>query len=138
MRELVILYDDACALCVRCADWLGSERAFVPLRLLPAASAEARARYRDVPWLGSELVVASDEGDVWAGPAAFLVCLWALEAWREWADVLASPLLVPIVARFFRALSSRRAWFGAFLRPDACEHEACLAHVRPVRQAAYR
>jgi hypothetical protein len=112
-------------------------------RVRPAAPAprsfpEARARYRNVPWLGSELCVASDDGDVWAGPAAFLVCLWALKAWREWADVLASPLLVPLVVRFFRALSSRRHLFAAFLSPDGCEHEACKAYVRPGRQAAYR
>ena len=28
---------------------------------------------------------SSDEGDVWVGPAAFLVCMWALGRHREWS-----------------------------------------------------
>ena len=85
MRSLTILYDGACALCVRCRDFLAQSSTFVPLELLSSQSRGARERFGDVPWLGEELVVVSDEGDVWVGPAAFLVCLWALREWREWS-----------------------------------------------------
>jgi hypothetical protein len=45
---------------------------------------EARRWFGDIPWLADELVVVGDGGQVWAGPAAFLTCLWALRDWREW------------------------------------------------------
>jgi predicted DCC family thiol-disulfide oxidoreductase YuxK len=138
MRELTVLYDASCAMCVRCRAWLEEQRALVPMRFLPCASDEARARYGLVPWLGEELVVVSDEGDVWAGPAAFLVCLWALEEWREWSYTLSESALSPLATRFFQALSSRRRAIAAFLTPDPCEEGTCKAPSshRPV--VAYR
>jgi len=54
--------------------------AYVALRFLPCTATEARSKFGDLPWLGDELVVVSDRGDVWVGPAAFLTCLWALAA----------------------------------------------------------
>jgi predicted DCC family thiol-disulfide oxidoreductase YuxK len=138
MRELTVLYDQTCALCVRCRDWASAQRVFVPLRFVPCQSEEARTRYAGVPWLGEELVVASDEGDVWAGPAAFLVCLWALEDWREWSYTLAGSALAPMAERFFQALSSRRRSIAALLFPDRCEGGTCKLPAAHHRRAAYR
>jgi predicted DCC family thiol-disulfide oxidoreductase YuxK len=138
MRELTVLYDATCALCLRCRDWLGAQRALVPLRFVPCGSDEARARYGSVPWLGEELVVASDEGDVWAGPAAFLVCLWALEDWREWSYTFSGSALSPLVRRFFEALSSRRRTIAALLSPDRCTEGTCRAPGSHRRAVAYR
>jgi hypothetical protein len=107
------------------------QRALVALRFLPCASAEARERYGVVPWLGQELVVVSDAGDVWAGPAAFLMCLWALDEWREWSHRLSGPALAPFAERFFVALSSRRKTIAALLKPDPCVDGACrVPHAR--------
>src|ERR1019366_6662705 len=61
MRELTVLYDSGCALCVRCCDWLGEQRQLVPIRMLACTSEEARSRYGAIPWLGEELVVVSDQ-----------------------------------------------------------------------------
>src|SRR5262245_3404397 len=83
MRRLTVLYDAECSFCVRCKDWLARQPAFVELAFLPCRSPLALKRYGQVPWLIRELVVVSDEGEVWAGPAAFLVCMWALRDWRE-------------------------------------------------------
>jgi predicted DCC family thiol-disulfide oxidoreductase YuxK len=138
MRELTVLYDASCALCVRCREWLGQEVAFVPMRFVPCGSDEARDRYASIPWLGEELVVVSDEGDVWAGPAAFLVSLWALEEWREWSYTLSAPAFAPLVERFFHAVSSRRRSIGAWLRPDPCEGGTCKLPAAHRPRSAYR
>jgi predicted DCC family thiol-disulfide oxidoreductase YuxK len=138
MKELTVLYDASCALCLRCRSWLGEQRTLVPLRFVPCASEEARARYGSVPWLGEELVVASDDGDVWAGPAAFLVCLWALEDWREWSYTLSGSALSPLAQRFFQALSSRRRSIAAFLKPDECDEGTCKAPGSHRPRLAYR
>lgn len=147
MNRLTVLYDGTCALCVRCRDFLGGAHSFVPLELLACQSSAARERYGDVPWLGEELVVASDEGDVWIGPAAFLMCLWALVEYREWSYRLSGPELAPLAERFFVALSSQRSRIASLLAKPRCdadgacriggheEHDDGLPHTR---RAAYR
>lgn len=123
MKRLTVLYDGTCALCLRCRDFLAHARALVPLELLSCQSREARERYGAVPWLGEELVVVSDEGDVWVGPAAFLVAMWALEDYREWSYRLSGPELAPLAERFFVAISSQRRRIASFIRKPRCEDD---------------
>lgn len=125
MNKLTVLYDGQCALCVRCHDFLATSRTLVPLELLDCHSRDARERFGSVPWLGEELVVVSDEGDVWAGAAAFLVALWALADYREWSYRLSGPALAPLAERFFVALSSQRRRMAGFLRPRCEAGDAC-------------
>src|SRR5688500_1308279 len=120
MRRITVLYDEACPLCVRCRSWMEREAAFVEVDFLGSSSPEARQRSGAVPWLGAELVVAADDGRVWAGPAAFLVCLWALEDWREWSYRLSGDSLSAMAERFFVSLSSRRKWLAGWLAHPAC------------------
>ena len=127
MQRLTVLYDEACPLCVRCRAWLAEQPAFIELAFLPSGSAEARARYGAVPWLGAELCVVSDAGEVWVGPAAFLRCLWALVDYREWSYRLSGPSFAPLAERFFHALSSRRRRIAAFLERDRCPDGSCRA-----------
>jgi predicted DCC family thiol-disulfide oxidoreductase YuxK len=125
MRRLTIVYDAGCPLCIRCRDWMRGQPAFVEQEFLAASSDEARRRYGGLPWLGDELVVASDAGEVWVGPAAFLVCLWALRSWREWSYRLSSPRLAPIAERMLHALSARRKRLAAWPGWQACEAGSC-------------
>ena len=76
-RALTVLFDPACALCRRCRDWMLGQAAYVPLVFIPCTGAEARARYGEIPWLGDEIVVVGDGGEVWAGPAAFFTSVGA-------------------------------------------------------------
>lgn len=127
MKRLTVLYDATCALCVKCAGFLESTPSYLPIEILPCQSVEARERYGAVPWLGDELVVASDDGDVWVGPAAFLMCLWGMREYREWAYVLSGPALAPLAERFFLALSSQRSTLASFMKaPARCDaHGPC-------------
>lgn len=80
-------------------------------RTPPAGSPAAQERYGAVPWLGSELVVADAEGNVWVGPAAFLMCLWATAHYRSWAYLLSRPGWPKHAERFFAHVSKRcSAW----------------------------
>jgi predicted DCC family thiol-disulfide oxidoreductase YuxK len=125
MSSLTILYDAGCELCQRARAWMEREPAFVPLEFLPCASDEARRRFGVIPWLGAELVVVADDGRVWAGPAAFLTCLWALRRHREWSLRLASPELAPLAERVFHALSGRRQAISSLLSHRPCASDRC-------------
>jgi predicted DCC family thiol-disulfide oxidoreductase YuxK len=125
MNRLTILYDESCAFCRRCRDWLLLQPCFVEVELLPAGSGEARARFGNVPWLGRDLVAVDDRGRVWAGPAAFITCLWATVRYRPWAYRLASPTLAPLAERFFMVVTKRRDRFGVWLGRDDPEFSWC-------------
>lgn len=123
-RALDVLFDPGCALCRRCVSWMQHQSSYVPLRFVACTGQEARARYGDIPWLGDELVVVSEAGDVWVGPAGFLTCLWALEDYREWSFRLAGPAFAPLAERFFMSLSHRRKAL-AFLFAPECKDGTC-------------
>jgi predicted DCC family thiol-disulfide oxidoreductase YuxK len=124
---LTVLYDATCSLCVRCAHFLSRSVRLVDMEIVSCQTEEARERFGGVPWLGEELVVVSDEGEVWIGAAAFLMCLWALRDYREWSYRLSGPELSSVAQRFFMAISSNRRRIGAFLGPTGCESGACDA-----------
>jgi predicted DCC family thiol-disulfide oxidoreductase YuxK len=126
-RKLIVLFDPSCALCQRSRTWMMREEHYVELQFLACSGAEARARFGDIPWLGDELIVVADTGDVWVGPAAFLTCLWALVRWRDWSYRLSGPAFAPLAERFFRALSSKRKGLAKLLDHD-CTDGAC--HIR--------
>jgi predicted DCC family thiol-disulfide oxidoreductase YuxK len=143
VKRLTVLFDEECPLCVRCRTWMLTQDSYLPIDFLACSSAEARRRYGSVPWLGAELVVVSDEGDVWVGAAAFLMCLWALVEWRQWSYRLSGPTLAPMAERFFRAVSGRRRLLGFVLGPPACPASGCRvphhgSHGAPYRQREAR
>ena len=110
MRELTVLYDSQCGLCRRAQAWLLNKPKYLELVFVPARSDEARSRY---PQLNhdltlTDLTVISDEGAVYAGPKAWLMCLWALRQYREWALRLSSPELLPTTKRVISTISQNR------------------------------
>lgn len=110
MKQLTVLYDSSCGFCVSCRRWLEAQPAYVTLRFLPARSAVAERLFPDLAGLAEadELAVVSDEGHVYRGASAWLMCLWALEDYREWAFRLSAPALLPLARQAFELLSRNR------------------------------
>jgi predicted DCC family thiol-disulfide oxidoreductase YuxK len=125
VHSLTVIYDEQCALCRRCRHWLEHERVYLPVHFLAAGSAVARERYRDLPWLGADLVVVTDTGDAWIGPAAFLVCLWATQDYRAWSYRMSGPTLAPLAERFFHLVSKQRGRIGRIVGDRDCPDGQC-------------
>jgi predicted DCC family thiol-disulfide oxidoreductase YuxK len=138
MIALTILYDAECTLCRNCRDWMERQPAYVPIEWKPCASREALDAYGAIPWLGAELVVVADDGRVWAGAAAFLVCLWALREWREWSYRLSTPALAPFAARLFKSVSAERRRIGVWFSHSPCVDGSCTLPRRPALGGPYR
>lgn len=104
MTRLLVYYDSGCGMCSRLAQWLREQRQLVPLECAPK------------PRGASDLTVLSDTGDVWLGDSAWLIVLWALEEYRDWAYRLARPELLPLARHAFAMISKNRTalsnWFG--------------------------
>ncbi|MFE6482906.1 thiol-disulfide oxidoreductase DCC family protein [Streptomyces sp. NPDC057757] len=90
---LTVLYDAHCSLCSFLRDWLGRQPQLVPLRFVAAGSDEARGRYPELDHSVTleEITVVGDAGQVYRGPAAWVVCLWALREHRPLAHRLSTP-----------------------------------------------
>ena len=124
-RRLLVLYDADCPLCARCRHWLETQPTLVELSFAPAGSDETKGRFGALPWLGAELMVVSDRGEVWVGPAAFLMCLWSTRSYREWSYRLSGPLLAPLAEQFFSTVSARRRTIAPALRSRRCPPGRC-------------
>ena len=123
MKCLYDLFDADCELCVRCRNWLMKQPAFVPLFFVAFQSDEAHRRFSGIDALkpGEQLLVISDEGAVYRGASAWIMCLWALEKYREHAQRLAHPALLPFAKAVCELLSRNRFFLSDALfrqRPD--------------------
>lgn len=115
LRELTVLYDAECSLCVHLRSWLLRQPQLVPLRLVPAGSAEARRRYPELDHARTrrEITVIGDRGQIYSGQAAWIVCLWALAEHRPRAHWLATPAGAPFVRVTMLAAAKYREATGA-------------------------
>jgi predicted DCC family thiol-disulfide oxidoreductase YuxK len=109
VAELTILYDPSCGFCVSCRRWLERQPAYLPLQFVPAGGAAALALYPELAGEArEELTVVSNDGLVYRGASAWIMCLWALCEFREWAQRLSSPALLPYARQAFELLSRNR------------------------------
>jgi predicted DCC family thiol-disulfide oxidoreductase YuxK len=114
MSKLTVLYDPDCGLCRRAHDWLSEQAKIVELNFVPCASDEARRRYPrlDHELTKTDLTVIDSSGAVYFGSKAWLMVLWSLSAYREWAYRLSSPELLPTTKRVVSAVSQNRYQIG--------------------------
>ncbi len=139
MKTLHVLFDGQCALCRQCRRWLARQPAFVELRFLPLQSEEVACRFPGIERFhpGEQLLVVSDEGEVYQGSHAWIMCLWALREYREWSQRLASPALLPWARRACELVSDNRlslsAWFQR-LRDDELGAELASQRLGPCKE----
>ncbi|WP_051256601.1 thiol-disulfide oxidoreductase DCC family protein [Cystobacter fuscus] len=128
MRALCVLYDETCGFCVSCARWLEAQSTWVALECLASGGEEAARRFPELRRSGGreELLVVDDEGGVYRDTQAWLMVLWALEDYREWALRLSSPALMPLARNAFELLSSNRRRLSGWLH---LEDEAVRQHL---------
>ncbi|MDR3637335.1 MAG: DCC1-like thiol-disulfide oxidoreductase family protein [Isosphaeraceae bacterium] len=132
MRQLFILYDERCGLCSWARRWLARQPAFLELSFLPAGSALTARLF---PGLGrsgppEELVVVSDDGGVYRNGAAWVMCLYALQEYREWSLRLATPALFPLARQAFALVSRQRGRVSRWLNlASEAEIADTLRHV---------
>ncbi|UXY25107.1 DUF393 domain-containing protein (plasmid) [Streptomyces cynarae] len=93
VHGLTVLYDAECTLCTHLRNWLARQSQLVPLELVPAGSAEARARFPGLDHSASldEVTVVGDSGQIYQGSRAWIVVLWALREHRPLAHKLSTP-----------------------------------------------
>jgi predicted DCC family thiol-disulfide oxidoreductase YuxK len=118
ITRLYVLYDASCGLCSRVREWVQQQPQFVPLEFIPAGSRRAAQMFPGLQREGakpSELLVIDDQGGIYHEGDAWLMCLWALAEYREWAARLSGPRLLPLARQAFAMLSQGRTGLSAAL-----------------------
>jgi len=123
MQKLYVLYDPKCELCCRLKDWLMEQRSWIALEVIPAGSEKARKLFPQLERIASQndLAVISDEGAVYLNDRAWIMVLYGLEEYRDWAARLTHPLLMPLARQAYAALSSNRHFLSRWLSSTKAE-----------------
>ena len=110
MHRLYMIYDERSTLCRWVRAWARDQPAFVELVFVPSGSREAERRFPGLPKLDAneDMVAVSDEGHVFRGDSAWIICFYALEEYREWSYRLATPGMRPMARKAFKMLSKTR------------------------------
>lgn len=133
MKTLTIFYDPHCGLCSRFRAWLEREPTRVRIDFLAYDGEEAARRFPGLVGLRAdrEVVVLADDGRWWQGGPAWITCLWATEAHRDWAFRLATPTLLPLVRKAVHLLSENRLSLSRLLNLRADSSLAQAIHSLP-------
>jgi len=115
--RLYVLYDHGCGLCSHLVQWMSRQHSTWELQFVAAGSPESRQLFPDLtlPSRPEELIVVGDDGAVYRGDAAYIMCLYALDGYRPLAIRMSQPTWRPLARRIFTMISTNRLQISDFL-----------------------
>jgi len=126
MEKLYVLYDPKCELCCRLKNWILVQRTWIGLAVVAAGSEKAKRLFPELERIATknDLAVISDEGAVYLNDRAWIMVLYAMVEYRDWAARLTHPLLMPLARQAFAALSKNRQFLSRWLSAEDPEQIA--------------
>ncbi|HET6175873.1 MAG TPA: DCC1-like thiol-disulfide oxidoreductase family protein [Candidatus Sulfotelmatobacter sp.] len=120
MEKLYVLYDPKCEICCRLKNWILVQRSWIGIAVLEAGSEKAKRLFPELEQIASEddLAVISDEGAVYLNDRAWIMVLYAMVEYRDWAARLTHPILMPLARQAFAALSKNRHTLSRLLTAE--------------------
>jgi len=132
MEKLYVLYDPKCELCCRLKNWILVQRSWIGIAVVEQGSERAKRLFPDLECIAAreDLAAISDEGAVYLNDRAWIMVMYAMVEYRDWASRLTHPLLMPLARQAFAALSKNRHFISSMLSPE--NTEALAAELRKV------
>jgi len=123
MEKLYVLYDPNCELCCRLKNWILVQRSWIGVAVIAAGSEKAKRLFPELERIATrnDLAVISDEGAVYLNDRAWIMVLYAMVEYRDWAARLTHPLLMPMARQAFAALSKNRHFLSSLLTAENTE-----------------
>ncbi|MGP0018803.1 MAG: DCC1-like thiol-disulfide oxidoreductase family protein [Candidatus Sulfotelmatobacter sp.] len=137
MEKLYVLYDPECEICRRLKDWILVQRSWIGIAVLEAGSEKAKRLFPELEQIATQddlavvLVRNGDEGAVYLNDHAWIMVLYAMVEYREWAARLTHPLLMPLARQAFAALSKNRHYLSSWLSTETIAEELRKVEVEP-------
>ena len=132
MEKIYVLYDPKCELCCRLKNWILVQRSWIGIAVVEQGSEKAKRLFPDLERIATreDLAVISDEGAVYLNDRAWIMVMYAMVEYRDWASRLTHPLLMPLARQAFTALSKNRHWLSKMLSSE--NPEAIAVELRNV------
>jgi len=132
VQKLYVLYDPKCELCCRLKNWILIQRSWIGIAVVEAGSEKAKRLFPELEQIATkdDLAVISDEGAVYLNDRAWIMVLFAMVEYRDWAARLTHPLLMPLARQAFAALSKNRHSISNWLSTE--DPEAIAGELRKV------
>jgi predicted DCC family thiol-disulfide oxidoreductase YuxK len=110
MKSLILFYDEQCAFCRAVKTWLDGQPKYVPIRAVPYTAPEARYRFPTIDnhTPAKEILALADDGALYVGGDAWIICLWATRNYRAWSRRLSTPTLRPMAKRIAAVVAAHR------------------------------
>jgi predicted DCC family thiol-disulfide oxidoreductase YuxK len=132
MQKLYVFYDPKCELCCRLRNWILVQRSWIGLAVIEAGSDKAKRLFPELERIATleDLAVISDEGAVYLNDRAWIMVLFAMVEYRDWAARLSHPLLMSLARQAFAALSKNRHYLSRWLSAE--DPEAIAGELRKI------
>lgn len=132
MQKLYVLYDPKCELCCRLKNWILVQRSWIGIAVMEAGSKKARRLFPELENIAGrdDLAVISEEGAVYLNDRAWIMVMYAMVEYRDWAARLTHPLLMPLARQAFAALSKNRHLLSRMLTSE--DPETIASELRQV------
>jgi predicted DCC family thiol-disulfide oxidoreductase YuxK len=133
MQKLYVLYDPKCELCCRLKNWILVQRSWIGIAVVEQGSEKAKRLFPQLEQVAGkeDLAVISDEGEVYLNDHAWIMVLYAMVEYRDWAARLTHPLLMPLARQAFAALSRNRHRLSSFLSTETIANELRKVELEP-------
>ena len=118
MNKLTVFYDHSCGLCRSCRRWLSKQPTYFPLEFVPYDSLTARSICPEIGKLDpdQQIVAMADNGDIYRGGKAWVMCLYATRQHRPLAMRLSTPVLLPFAKKICALVAANRLRISGLLR----------------------
>jgi predicted DCC family thiol-disulfide oxidoreductase YuxK len=133
MQKLYVLYDPRCELCCRLKNWILVQRSWIGIAVVEQGSEKARRLFPGLDQIAGleDLAVISDEGAVYLNNNAWIMVLFAMVEYRDWASRLTHPLLMQLARQAFAALSRNRHFISNWLSTETIARELQQVELAP-------
>lgn len=134
MKRLHVLYDQRCSLCQNTRLWIAKQETFFDLCFIPFQSPEVDQLFPGLRHtkgldLSEKLVAVGDDGAIYQGHHAWIMCLYALKEYRQWAQRLSHPALQPFARRLCDVVAKNRLSLSRFVKMPDHEMVKSLANL---------
>jgi predicted DCC family thiol-disulfide oxidoreductase YuxK len=110
LKRIEVFYDGRCGMCCSFHEWINRQPRAYRIEFIPYQSQMAETVFPGIGTLdpAREMIVRTDQGEIFRGAEAWVLCLYSCANHQATAGKLASPGLLSIAIHSCRLLAANR------------------------------
>ena len=110
IHRIEVFYDGRCGMCCSFHEWINRQPRAYEIGFVPYQSEVAEKIFPGIGTLdpAREMIVRTDEGEIFRGAEAWVLCLNSCENYQMAARKLAGPRVLPVAIHACRVLAANR------------------------------